>query len=64
MFDEIGCIADGCIYVDNCYFLLCISPFISIECPYLSPLINVSLISSLSEKNIATHASLQGPLSC
>jgi hypothetical protein len=32
----------------------CISPFISLECPSLSHLINVSLKSTLSEVSIAT----------
>jgi hypothetical protein len=34
----------------------CISPFISMECPSLSHLINVSLTSTLSEISIATPA--------
>jgi hypothetical protein len=34
--------------------LISISPFISMECPSLSHLINVSLKSTLSEINIAT----------
>jgi hypothetical protein len=38
----------------------CISPFISMECPFLSHLINVSLKSTLSEINIATPACLGG----
>jgi hypothetical protein len=49
MFDEIGC-------TDNCAYRLiivisfwCVSPFISMECPSLSHLINVSLKSTLSE---------------
>jgi hypothetical protein len=41
MFDEIGCSEIGCIKVDNFSFC-CISPFISMECPSLSHLINVS----------------------
>jgi hypothetical protein len=40
----------------------CISPFISIECPSLSRLINVSLKSTLSEISIASPACFQGPL--
>jgi hypothetical protein len=34
----------------------CISPFISMECSSLSPLINVGLKSTLSEISIATLA--------
>jgi hypothetical protein len=40
----------------------CISPFISMECPSLSHLINVSLKSILSEISIATPACFQRPL--
>jgi hypothetical protein len=40
----------------------CISPFISMECPFLSCLINVGLKSTLSEISIATLACFQGPL--
>jgi hypothetical protein len=40
----------------------CISPFISMECPSLSCLINVSLKSILSEIGIATPACFWGPL--
>jgi hypothetical protein len=40
----------------------CISPFISMECPSLSHLINVSLKSSLSDISIATPASFRGPM--
>jgi hypothetical protein len=39
----------------------CISPFISMECPSLSHLINVSLKSTLSDISIATPACFQGP---
>jgi hypothetical protein len=39
MFDEIGCVDIGCIQVDN----WSISPFIWMECPSSSRLINVSL---------------------
>jgi hypothetical protein len=42
----------------------CISPFISMECPSLSLLINVSLKSTLSAVSIATPACFQGPLAC
>jgi hypothetical protein len=37
-------------------------PFISMECPSLSHLINVSLKYTLSEISIATPACFQGPL--
>jgi hypothetical protein len=40
----------------------CISPFISMECPSLSCLINASLKSIFSEISIATPACFQGPL--
>jgi hypothetical protein len=40
----------------------CISPFISMECPSLSHLIDVSLKCALSEISIATPACSQGPL--
>jgi hypothetical protein len=40
----------------------CISPFISIECPSLSCLINVSVKSPFSELTIDTPACFQGPL--
>jgi hypothetical protein len=40
----------------------CISPFISMECPSLSYLINVSLKSILFEITIATPACFGGPL--
>jgi hypothetical protein len=39
-----------------------ISPFISMECPSLSHLINVGLKSTLSEISIATPACFRGPL--
>jgi hypothetical protein len=38
-----------------------ISPFISMECPSLCHLTNVSLKSTLSEISIATPACFQGP---
>jgi hypothetical protein len=40
----------------------CISPFISMECPSLSHLMNVCLKSILSEISFATPAYLQEPL--
>jgi hypothetical protein len=39
-----------------------IAPFISMECPSLSRLINVGLKSTVSEVSIATPACFQGPL--
>jgi hypothetical protein len=39
-----------------------ISPFISMECPSLSHLLNVGLKSTLSEISIATPACFRGPL--
>jgi hypothetical protein len=42
-------------------FFWCISPFISMECPSLSHLINVGLKSTLSEISLATPAFLGGP---
>jgi hypothetical protein len=39
-----------------------ISPFVSMECPSLSHLINVSLKCTLSKISIATPACFQGPL--
>jgi hypothetical protein len=62
MFDEIGCIDVGCIWDDNCYFLLAYFPFISMECPSLSHFVNVGLKSTLSEISITTTACFQGPL--
>jgi hypothetical protein len=43
-------------------FFWFISPFISMKCPSLSHLINVNLKSTLSDINIATPTSFQGPL--
>jgi hypothetical protein len=40
----------------------CISPFISMECPPLSRLINVGLKSTLSAISITTPACFWGPL--
>jgi hypothetical protein len=40
----------------------CISPFISMECPSLSLLINVGLNYTLSKISIATPACFWGPL--
>jgi hypothetical protein len=40
----------------------CISPFISMECPSLSCLMNVGLKFTLSKISIASPACFQGPL--
>jgi hypothetical protein len=40
----------------------CISPFISMECPFLSHFINVSLKPTLSEISIATLACFLGAI--
>jgi hypothetical protein len=40
----------------------CISPFISMECPFLSHLIHVNLKSTLFKISIATLACFGGPL--
>jgi hypothetical protein len=40
----------------------CISLFVSMECPSLSHVINVSVNSTLSEISIATPACFQGPV--
>jgi hypothetical protein len=63
MLDEIGCTDSGYIKVDHCYVLLVYFPFISMDCPSLSHLINVSFISTLSEISIATPVCFQGTLS-
>jgi hypothetical protein len=43
-------------------FFWCISPFICMECPSLSHLINVSLKSTLSEISVAAPACFWGLL--
>jgi hypothetical protein len=40
----------------------CISPFISMECPFLSHLFKISLKSALSEISIAAPVCFGGPL--
>jgi hypothetical protein len=40
----------------------CIFPFISMECPSLSRLINVNLKSILSDISVSSPACFQGPL--
>jgi hypothetical protein len=48
--------------VDNCFFLWYISLFISVECPSLPHLINVSLKSTLSKISIAIPACFAGAI--
>jgi hypothetical protein len=55
--DEIGYIDVGLIIVISFW---CISPFIRMECPSLSHLINVSLKSTLSKISIATPVCFGG----
>jgi hypothetical protein len=62
MFDEIGCTDMSAYRLIIVISFWCISPFISMECPSLSHLINVSLKSTLSEIIIATPACFWGPL--
>jgi hypothetical protein len=62
MFDEIGCVDFGAYRMIIVISFLSISPFISMECPTLSCLINVGLKSTLSEISIATSACFQGSL--
>jgi hypothetical protein len=62
MFDEIGCIDVDAYKLIIVIFFWCISPFINMEYPSLSHLINVSLKSTLSEMSIATPACVGGPL--
>jgi hypothetical protein len=62
MFDEIGCVDIGCIQIDDYFSFWSISPFVSMECPSLSHLINVGLKSTLSEISMATPARFWGPL--
>jgi hypothetical protein len=57
----------GALTLDACRLIIvisfwCISPFISMECPSLSRLINVSLKSTLSKICIATLDCFQNPL--
>jgi hypothetical protein len=40
----------------------CISPFIIVQCPSLSHLININLKSTLSKKSIATPACFGGAI--
>jgi hypothetical protein len=49
MFDEIGYVDIGAYMLTIIISLWCISPFIGVEYPSLSHLINVSLRSTLTE---------------
>jgi len=60
MFDETGALTLGTYRLIIVIFFWCISPFISMKCPYLSRLINVNLKSTLSYISIATPACFQG----
>jgi hypothetical protein len=62
MFDEIGALTLGAHRLIIVISFWSISPFISMECPSLSHLINVGLKSTLSEISVATPACFQGPL--
>jgi hypothetical protein len=61
MFDDIAALM-GAYKLIIVISFWCISPFISMECPSLSHLINVGLKSTLSEISIATSAYFRGPL--
>jgi hypothetical protein len=61
MLDEIGCTDIGAYRLIIVISFLCISSFISMECPSLSHLINVSLQSTFSEISIVIPACFQGP---
>jgi hypothetical protein len=63
MFDEIVALKLGANRLIIVISFWSISPFISMECPFLSLLINVSLRSTLSEISIATLACFQGQMS-
>jgi hypothetical protein len=62
MFDEIGALTLGACMLIIVNSFWCISPFISMECPSLSHLINVGLKPTLSEISIATPVCFWGPL--
>jgi hypothetical protein len=59
---KLGVLTLGAYMLIIVIFFWCISPFISMECPSLSHLINVGLKSILSEISIATPAYFLGPL--
>jgi hypothetical protein len=62
MLDEIQCIDIGAYRLIIVISFWCISPFINMECPSLSHLINVGLKSTLSEVSIGIPACFGGPL--
>jgi hypothetical protein len=62
MFDEIGALMLSAYRLITDISFGCISPFINMEYPSLSHLINVSLKSTLSDISIATPACFGGPL--
>jgi hypothetical protein len=59
---KLGALTLGAYKLMIVIFFLSISPFIRMECPSLSHLINVGLTSTLSEISIATPACFQEPL--
>jgi hypothetical protein len=58
---KLGALTLGAYRLIIVIFFWCISPFISMECPSLSHLINVGLKSTLSKVSVATSACFQGP---
>jgi hypothetical protein len=59
---KLGALTLGAYRLIIVIFFWCISPFISIECPSLSHLINVSLKATLSEISIATPCLFTGAI--
>jgi hypothetical protein len=59
---KLGALALGAYRLIIVISFCCVSSFISMECPSLSHLINVSLKSTLSEISIATLPCFQGLL--
>jgi hypothetical protein len=59
---KFGALTLGAYRLTIVFSFWCISPFISMECPSLSHLINVGLKSTLSKINIATPACFWGTL--
>jgi hypothetical protein len=59
---KLGALTLGAYRLIIVIFFWHISPFISMECPSLSHLINVSWKSILPKISIATFACFQGPL--
>jgi hypothetical protein len=60
---KLGALTLGAYRLMIIIFFWSISPFISVECPSLSRLINVGLKSTLSEVSIATPACFWGAIS-